>query len=103
MNQGYNVDAFIYFVTDRSRSGAGFKIEYHLGCKSYEYIKESESPISIDLTSPKYPNNYEPNLDCFWGIILGSTRQMNVTVEFDIEGNDGSCGLDFLAIVSSRL
>ena len=100
MELEYHQNVYIYFVSDRSRSGTGFTIEYKLGCRSFDYIMEGGPPLKAEITSPGWPEGYNKNESCFWGIILGSTRQLKVTAELDIDGSDGSCGGDFILMVS---
>uniref|UniRef100_A0AC35TNA3 Cubilin n=1 Tax=Rhabditophanes sp. KR3021 TaxID=114890 RepID=A0AC35TNA3_9BILA len=96
---------YIYFVTDSSRNGRGFTLDYSLICESnFIYTKENEHLNEI-LTSPYYPHAYPPNLTCAWEIYVTSNRQLTVFVDEVSLNTDerGNCEGDYLSIGGLKL
>ena len=52
------------------------------------------------VSSPGYPNNYEANSNCTWLIVVATGRTVRVQFNsnFNIQGNQGSCGGDYLEV-----
>uniref|UniRef100_A0A0K0FAF1 Probable cubilin (inferred by orthology to a C. elegans protein) n=1 Tax=Strongyloides venezuelensis TaxID=75913 RepID=A0A0K0FAF1_STRVS len=90
----------IYFVSDRSRQGRGFQIDYRLLCDSKEYFEADNGNFVGTLVSPMYPDPYPSNISCTWSISTDSLRRIEVTPnEIDLRVNDdGSCKNDILTL-----
>ncbi|GMT10502.1 hypothetical protein PFISCL1PPCAC_1799, partial [Pristionchus fissidentatus] len=56
----YSTFLAVHFVSDRSRTGDGFTMEYSLGCNSFDYIPSTAAGFKDFITSLNYPGNY-PN------------------------------------------
>ncbi|VDN60891.1 unnamed protein product [Dracunculus medinensis] len=89
---------YIYFITDRNRSGKGFVIEYKLACLSFDYIFTSMGILDEIVHSPNYPDKYPANLTCNWSIVLESNRAILAKfVDMDIE-EAVSCAKDSITL-----
>ncbi|TKR76615.1 hypothetical protein L596_017729 [Steinernema carpocapsae] len=97
----YDNEVYIYFSSDRSRGGRGFKIEYRLSCTSFDYIPLTFGRFDEILTSPGYPNSYRKNETCLWSIMLESNRPLTAEViDLQIEKTGSTCEGDYLQIMS---
>ena len=52
------------------------------------------------ITSPGYPNNYPANTNCSWLVVVATGRTVSVQFDapFNIQGNQGSCGGDYVQV-----
>ena len=51
------------------------------------------------LTSPNFPSNYGPGLDCDWTIHVGPGRTLDVQItSLNIASDDEQCGQDYLMV-----
>uniref|UniRef100_A0A0K0E2R5 Cubilin n=1 Tax=Strongyloides stercoralis TaxID=6248 RepID=A0A0K0E2R5_STRER len=90
----------IYFVSDRSRQGKGFLLEYRLLCDSKEFFEADNGNFVGTLLSPNYPDPYPSNISCTWSISTDSFRRIEVipnTIDLKVN-DDGSCKNDILKI-----
>ncbi|KAI6227549.1 putative cubilin [Aphelenchoides fujianensis] len=97
----YDQNAFVYFVSDRSRRGAGFSLEYRVGCRTFEYIEATKGLFDVVLESPNYPHTYREAHRCQWGVILETNRDVNITsVDVDLAPRNAAnkCDTDVLTI-----
>ncbi|MBZ3891922.1 Cubilin [Sciurus carolinensis] len=78
---------FIRFTSDFSIAGAGFNASFHKSCGGYLHADRGI------ITSPKYPENYTPNLNCSWHVLVQSGLTIAVHFEqpFHIPNGDSSC------------
>ncbi|KAM4689065.1 cubilin [Discoglossus pictus] len=78
---------FIRFTSDSSGSGGGFNASYHKSCGGYLHANRGV------ITSYHYPENYIPNLNCTWHVVVtsGFVIATHFEQEFQILNNDGSC------------
>ncbi|PAV61815.1 hypothetical protein WR25_26348 [Diploscapter pachys] len=91
---------YLHFVTDHSRAGKGFRVQYRLNCNSFDHIPLSDGILDRYLTSPNYPISLKEKMTCVWTIILQSNRHINVQVEdLDLEETTG-CVSEYLMINS---
>uniref|UniRef100_A0A0N5A6L6 Cubilin n=1 Tax=Parastrongyloides trichosuri TaxID=131310 RepID=A0A0N5A6L6_PARTI len=90
----------IYFVSDRSRQGKGFEIEYRLTCDSQEYISADSPPLMEVLKSPNYPDPYPPDINCKWVIQAESHRRLLIIPnDIDLRMSDkGKCDTDTVTV-----
>uniref|UniRef100_A0A158PC92 CUB domain-containing protein n=1 Tax=Angiostrongylus cantonensis TaxID=6313 RepID=A0A158PC92_ANGCA len=110
---------YVHFVTDRSRSGQGFRLQFRLTCNSFDYIRPTYGLLDHILTSPGYPKSeadqvrrlaIRSNLDsicsrlrafqkCMWSIVVASNRRIGFEIlDLDLEKTDG-CTTDVLSVV----
>ena len=58
----------------------------------------------MEIVSPNYPNNYEPDTDCSWTFVeelnIEHQRLIQLTVEqFSVQGGDSdSCAYDYIQV-----
>ncbi|XP_070571265.1 uncharacterized protein [Ptychodera flava] len=86
ISHGY--DAWIIFHSDDSLTRSGFQATVSATDEcEYEYeLKENEE---IVITSPNYPSNYHPNIECTW-IIITNTQGGRIRLIFQtFETEDG--------------
>lgn len=78
---------FIRFVSDGSVTGAGFNPSYHKSCGGYLHADRGV------ITSPSYPQEYTPNLNCSWHVLVTSGYIITVHFEqpFQVKSEDASC------------
>uniref|UniRef100_A0A8C9LFB5 Cubilin n=1 Tax=Pavo cristatus TaxID=9049 RepID=A0A8C9LFB5_PAVCR len=78
---------FIRFVSDASVTGAGFNASYHKSCGGYLHADRGV------ITSPSYPQDYTPNLNCSWHVLVTSGFIITVHFEqpFQVKSEDASC------------
>ncbi|KAK6758663.1 hypothetical protein RB195_016095 [Necator americanus] len=97
LDYSYNKVLYVHFVSDRSRAGRGFILQYRLTCNSFDYIRPSYGLLEHVLTSPGYP---EPQTDqkCMWSIVLGSNRRIGYEIlDLELEETD-QCTTDVLSV-----
>ncbi|OWK59671.1 Cubilin, partial [Lonchura striata] len=77
----------IHFMSDASVTGAGFNASYHKSCGGYLHTSRGV------ITSPNYPQNYSPNLNCSWHVVVATGFIIAVHFEqpFQIKSEDTSC------------
>ena len=95
-SEGYYVR--VEFISDPAVTGSGFKISYTCNGEIVTTL-QTPAPTTTPLVcggqlsgptgkiqSPKYPNNYPNNADCFWTIdcAKGESVKMEFT-NFDLE------------------
>ncbi|NXY67496.1 CUBN protein, partial [Glareola pratincola] len=80
---------FIHFMSDASVIGAGFNASYHKSCGGY--LRTGTGVIA----SPNYPQDYAPNLNCSWHVVVTSGFIIAVHFEqpFQVKSEDTSCSL----------
>uniref|UniRef100_A0A8B9N9X7 Cubilin n=1 Tax=Accipiter nisus TaxID=211598 RepID=A0A8B9N9X7_9AVES len=80
---------FIHFTSDASVTGAGFNASYHKSCGGYLHTGRGV------ITSPNYPQDYAPNLNCSWHVVVTSGFIIAVHFEqpFQVKSEDTSCSL----------
>ncbi|XP_044150585.1 LOW QUALITY PROTEIN: cubilin [Bufo gargarizans] len=86
---------FLYFASDGSVSGRGFNASYHRSCGGYLHANRGV------ITSQNYPENYVPNQNCTWHVMVtvGFTIAVHFEQTFEVLNNDGSCGSgDFIEL-----
>ncbi|NWR74432.1 CUBN protein, partial [Centropus unirufus] len=78
---------FIHFMSDASVTGAGFNASYHKSCGGYLHAGRGV------ITSPNYPQDYAPNLNCSWHVVVtsGFTIAVHFEEPFQIISEDTSC------------
>uniref|UniRef100_A0A8B9TLF7 Cubilin n=1 Tax=Anas platyrhynchos TaxID=8839 RepID=A0A8B9TLF7_ANAPL len=78
---------FIHFVSDGSITGAGFNASYYKSCGGYLHADRGV------ITSPHYPQDYSPNLNCSWHVLVTSGFVIAVHFEhpFQVKSEDASC------------
>ncbi|XP_054027363.1 cubilin [Dryobates pubescens] len=82
-------EMFLHFVADASVTGAGFNASYHKSCGGYLHTSRGV------ITSPNYPQDYAPNMNCSWRVVVASGFIIAVHFEqpFQVESEDTSCSL----------
>ncbi|XP_017464514.1 PREDICTED: cubilin homolog [Rhagoletis zephyria] len=81
------------FADNEVESGLRFFIDYESNCN-----------VKLDnlrgvIESPNFPDNYPPNLNCFWDIQSGKKNKFQIIFShLDIEIRDQSCDFDYLDI-----
>ncbi|NWR90257.1 CUBN protein, partial [Furnarius figulus] len=80
---------FIHFLSDASVTGAGFNASYHKSCGGYLQTNRGV------ITSPNYPQDYGPNLNCSWHVVVTTGFIIAVHFEqpFQVKSEDTSCSL----------
>lgn len=78
---------FIHFSSDSSVSGQGFNASYSKGCGGLLHVDRGI------LSSPHYPQNYLPGLDCHWHVMVTPGFRVSVTFQspFQIQGYGSEC------------
>ncbi|GMS80057.1 hypothetical protein PENTCL1PPCAC_2232, partial [Pristionchus entomophagus] len=97
----YSTYLILHFVSDRSREGQGFAVDFTLGCNSFDYIPSTADGFRDTLTSPNYPRNYPDGKGCSWNVGFQSNRRIQIEiVDLDIEDSP-DCSSDSLVIANS--
>ncbi|NXG01683.1 CUBN protein, partial [Sakesphorus luctuosus] len=80
---------FLHFMSDASVTGAGFNASYHKSCGGYLHTSRGV------ITSPNYPQDYAPNLNCSWHVVVTTGFIIAVHFEqpFQVKSEDTSCSL----------
>ncbi|XP_062489682.1 cubilin isoform X1 [Pezoporus occidentalis] len=80
---------FIHFTSDASVTGAGFNASYQKSCGGYLHTGRGV------ITSPNYPQDYAPNLNCSWHVAVTSGFIIAIHFEqpFQVKSEDTSCSL----------
>ncbi|KAG7527098.1 cubilin [Solea senegalensis] len=80
---------FIHFSSDNSISGRGFNASYSKGCGGLLHVDRGV------LSSPHYPQNYLPQLNCSWHVMVTPGFRISVTFQspFQIQGYGTECSL----------
>uniref|UniRef100_A0A4W4F6Q8 Cubilin n=1 Tax=Electrophorus electricus TaxID=8005 RepID=A0A4W4F6Q8_ELEEL len=78
---------FLRFMSDGSISGSGFNASYSKGCGGLLHVDRGV------LSSPHYPQNYKPNLDCSWHVMVTPGYRVSVTFlsPFQVQGFGSGC------------
>ncbi|KAF6722152.1 Cubilin [Oryzias melastigma] len=86
---------FIQFSSDSQGSSQGFNASYSKGCGGFLHVDRGA------LSSPHYPQNYLPGLNCSWLVMVTPGFRISVTFQspFQISGSGSSCNSgDFLEV-----
>ncbi|XP_046880031.1 cubilin [Hypomesus transpacificus] len=78
---------FLRFTSDSSLSGRGFNASYSKGCGGLLHADRGV------LSTPRYPQNYQPDLDCSWHVMVtpGFRVSVNFETQFQIQGFGRLC------------
>ncbi|XP_071062991.1 LOW QUALITY PROTEIN: cubilin [Pseudochaenichthys georgianus] len=78
---------YIHFSSDSSVHGRGFNASYSRGCGGLLHVDRGV------LSSPRYPQNYLPNQDCSWHVMVTPGFRVSVTFQspFQIQGYGSVC------------
>ncbi|XP_015810319.3 cubilin [Nothobranchius furzeri] len=78
---------FIHFSSDGSVGGQGFNASYSKGCGGLLHVDRGV------LSSPRYPENYMPGLNCNWHVMVTPGFRVSVTFHsvFQIQGYGSGC------------
>ncbi|XP_034025114.1 cubilin [Thalassophryne amazonica] len=78
---------YIHFSSDSSNSARGFNASYSRGCGG---LLHADRGI---LSSPHYPQNYLPGLDCSWHVMVTQGFKVSVSFHspFQIQGSEDGC------------
>ncbi|XP_066539114.1 cubilin [Hoplias malabaricus] len=78
---------FLRFRSDYSISGRGFNATYSKGCGGLLHADRGV------LSTPHYPQNYRPNLDCNWHVMVTSGFRVSVSFlsPFQVQGFGTAC------------
>ncbi|KAM6900418.1 cubilin [Xenentodon cancila] len=78
---------FIHFSSDSSVSGRGFNASYSKGCGGLLHVDRGV------VSSPHYPQNYLPGLDCSWHVMVTPGFRVSVSFHnpFQIQGYGTRC------------
>uniref|UniRef100_A0AAQ4PGY7 Cubilin n=1 Tax=Gasterosteus aculeatus aculeatus TaxID=481459 RepID=A0AAQ4PGY7_GASAC len=78
---------FIHFSSDASIAGRGFNASYSKGCGGLLHVDRGV------LSSPQYPHNYLPGLNCSWHVMVTTGFRASVTFQspFQIQGYGTQC------------
>ncbi|XP_072307339.1 cubilin [Eucyclogobius newberryi] len=78
---------YIHFSSDSSVSGRGFNASYSRGCGGLLHADRGV------LSSPLYPQNYRPNADCSWHVMVTPGFRVSVAFQspFQIQGFGTGC------------
>ncbi|XP_032366699.1 cubilin [Etheostoma spectabile] len=85
----------IHFSSDSSIGGRGFNASYSRGCGGLLHVDRGV------LSSPHYPQNYRPGLDCSWHVMVTPGFRVSVTFQspFQIQGFGTACSTgDYLEL-----
>uniref|UniRef100_A0A672HTS6 Cubilin (intrinsic factor-cobalamin receptor) n=1 Tax=Salarias fasciatus TaxID=181472 RepID=A0A672HTS6_SALFA len=88
-------DMLIHFTSDGLDSGRGFNASYSKGCGGVLHVDRGV------LSSPHYPQNYPPGLDCSWHVAVTPGLKVSVSFQspFQIQGSGEQCSSgDFLEL-----
>ncbi|XP_069007315.1 cubilin [Embiotoca jacksoni] len=86
---------FIHFSSDSSIGGRGFNASYSRGCGGLLHVDRGV------LSSPHFPQNYLPGLDCRWHVMVTSGFTVSVSFQspFQIQGYGTGCSSgDYLEV-----
>uniref|UniRef100_A0A669E0J6 Cubilin n=1 Tax=Oreochromis niloticus TaxID=8128 RepID=A0A669E0J6_ORENI len=86
---------YIHFSSDSSISGQGFNASYSKGCGGLLHVDRGV------MSSPNYPQNYRPGLDCSWHVMVTPGFRISVTFQtpFQIQGYGTGCSTgDYLEL-----
>ncbi|ULT88642.1 hypothetical protein L3Y34_007689 [Caenorhabditis briggsae] len=92
----------IHFVSDRSRHGVGFKLNYRLTCNAFEHVRPGVF-FEHTLTSPNYNLTYGPRIwNCQYTLIMETNRKIFVQiVDLDMEDRT-PCDPDNSLVLGNR-
>ncbi|KAI4871253.1 hypothetical protein NFI96_019773 [Prochilodus magdalenae] len=78
---------FLRFTSDYSINGRGFNASYSKGCGGLLHTDRGV------LSSPNYPQNYRPNQDCSWHVMVTSGFKVSVSFlsPFQVQGFGTAC------------
>uniref|UniRef100_A0A665V841 Cubilin n=1 Tax=Echeneis naucrates TaxID=173247 RepID=A0A665V841_ECHNA len=78
---------YIHFSSDSSVSGRGFNASYSRGCGGLLHVDRGV------MSSPHYPQNYLPHLDCRWHVMVTPGYRVSVTFQspFQVQGYGTAC------------
>ncbi|XP_026057290.1 cubilin-like [Carassius auratus] len=78
---------FLRFTSDGSINGRGFNATFSRGCGGFLHTDRGV------LSSPQYPQNYKPNMNCNWQVMVTPGFRVSVTFQspFQIQGYGDHC------------
>ncbi|XP_047455679.1 cubilin [Mugil cephalus] len=78
---------FIHFSTDSQFNAKGFNVSYSKGCGGLLHVDRGT------VSSPHYPQNYLPGLNCSWHVMVTPGFRVSVTflTPFQIQGYGTGC------------
>ncbi|XP_038138788.1 cubilin-like, partial [Cyprinodon tularosa] len=78
---------FIHFSSDSSIGGRGFNASFSKGCGGLLHVDRGV------LSSPHYPQNYSPGLNCSWHVMVTPGFRVSVVFQspFQINGYGTAC------------
>uniref|UniRef100_A0A8C1I6Q0 Cubilin (intrinsic factor-cobalamin receptor) n=1 Tax=Cyprinus carpio TaxID=7962 RepID=A0A8C1I6Q0_CYPCA len=86
---------FLQFTSDGSINGRGFNATFSRGCGGFLHTDRGV------LSSPQYPQNYKPNMNCNWQVMVTSGFRVSITFQspFQIQGYGDHCSTgDYLEL-----
>uniref|UniRef100_A0A3P9CHJ1 Cubilin n=1 Tax=Maylandia zebra TaxID=106582 RepID=A0A3P9CHJ1_9CICH len=86
---------YIHFSSDGSISGQGFNASYSKGCGGLLHVDRGV------MSTPNYPQNYRPGLDCSWHVMVTPGFRISATFQtpFQIQGFGTGCSTgDYLEL-----
>ncbi|XP_061094184.1 cubilin [Conger conger] len=86
---------FLRFTSDGSVSGRGFNASYSKGCGGLLHADRGV------ISSPHYPQNYSPRLDCSWKVMVTPGFRVTATFQspFQVQGYGTACSTgDYLEL-----
>uniref|UniRef100_A0A3Q1IYA9 Uncharacterized protein n=1 Tax=Anabas testudineus TaxID=64144 RepID=A0A3Q1IYA9_ANATE len=86
---------YIHFSSDSVISGRGFNASYSKGCGGLMHIDRGV------VSSPHYPQNYLPHLDCHWHVMVTPGFRISVSFQspFQVQGFGTVCSTgDYLQL-----
>ncbi|MED6262043.1 hypothetical protein ATANTOWER_013656, partial [Ataeniobius toweri] len=77
----------IHFSSDSHVSGQGFNASFSKGCGGLLHVDRGV------LSSPYYPQNYLPGLNCSWHVMVTAGFRVSVSFQspFQIQGYGSEC------------
>ncbi|XP_046376285.2 cubilin-like isoform X1 [Haliotis rufescens] len=88
----------IVFHTDESGAGGGFRWNFRAVKPNETCAKQYLSPLDtrLTITSPLYPQNYPPNVDCVWDLTAPQGHVVFVEVEESSMETSTECSKDYV-------
>ncbi|XP_050336908.1 cubilin homolog [Bactrocera neohumeralis] len=91
--------ALIIYNFDKSdvENGLQFFIDYETNCNA------KLDNLQGVIESPNFPDNYPPNLNCFWDVHGGQNNKFQLIFShLNVEMRDESCDFDFVDVIDLR-
>ncbi|XP_065114614.1 cubilin [Paramisgurnus dabryanus] len=86
---------FLRFTSDGTNNGGGFNASYTRGCGGFIHTDRGV------ISSPQYPQNYKPYLNCNWEVLVTPGFRVSVTFQtpYQIQGFGTQCSTgDYLEL-----